>query len=120
MECGVGGVWVLGGTRLKLGVRPTCAPCILSERMRGPGDVVLGAHVLARVTALRQGRGAGGTRFGLASVLSTRHRRPVERDSAWRRKAESEFAFPPTTPYSDSEEKGGRHSLRAGSGVTGA
>ena len=84
MECGVGGVWVLGGTRLKLGVRPTCAPCILSDRMRGPGDVVLGAHVLARVTALRQGRGAGGTRFGLASVLSTKHLRPVERDSAWR------------------------------------
>ena len=54
MECGVGGVWVLGGTRLKLGVRPTCAPCILSERMRGPGDVVLGAHVLAQITALRQ------------------------------------------------------------------
>ena len=54
---------------------------------------MLGAHVLARVTALRQGRGAGGTRFGLASVLSTRHLRPVERDSAWRRKAESEFAL---------------------------
>ena len=97
IECGVGGVWVLGGTRLKLGVRPTCVPRILSDRMRGPGDVVLGAHVLARVAALRQGRGAGGTRLGLASVWSTRHLRPVERDSAAaaRRPSLSLLSLPP-------------------------
>ena len=76
------GVWVLGGTRLKLGVRPTCVPRILSDRMRGPGDVVLGAHVLARVAALRQGRGAGGTRLGLVGARSVSTCRPVERDSA--------------------------------------
>ena len=57
---------------------------------------MLGAHVLAWPASGAPGTSGQwrGTRLG-------------------GRKAESEFAFPPTTPYSDSEEKGGRHNLRA-------